>query len=139
MTPGAEETDFAPQAQVCFHILSLYGVQVARYLLLLVTIPYLTRVLGPSGWGLVAMTQAYDAYLSLPVDCGFNFPRSREVARYRDDKKRLSEIFAGVNGAKALLACACVALSVPVCLHRLSRHDPCFCGWACSPRWCLPI
>lgn len=100
--------------QIVSNALSLYGVQFANYLLPLVTIPYLTRVLGPSAWGLVAMTQAYGAYLSLPVDYGFNFSGSREVARLRDDKEKLSDIFAAVTGAKILLACSCVALSLGV-------------------------
>lgn len=90
--------------------LALYGVQLARYVLPLVTVPYLTRTLGPSGWGLVALTQAFGAYLGLPVDYGFNFSGTRQVARFRKDKLKLSEIFASVTGAKALLSSACVLL-----------------------------
>ncbi|MDE3180563.1 MAG: oligosaccharide flippase family protein, partial [Acidobacteriota bacterium] len=91
--------------------LSLYGVQFAKYILPLITIPYLTRVLGPSGWGLVALAQAYGAYLSLPVNYGFNFSGTREVARFKDDKNRLSDIFAEVTGTKCLLAAGCILVS----------------------------
>ncbi|MGH9450710.1 MAG: flippase [Terriglobia bacterium] len=94
--------------------LSLYGVQFAKYLLPLVTIPYLTRVLGPSGWGLVAVAQAYGAYLSLPVSYGFNFSATRDVARFKEDRERLSDIFASVMGAKCLLASFCIAISFGV-------------------------
>lgn len=94
--------------------LSLYGVQFAKYVLPLITIPYLTRALGPSGWGLVALAQAYGVYLSLPVNYGFNFSGTREVAKFRDDKEKLSDIFAGVTGAKCLLAVSCIFLSFGV-------------------------
>lgn len=94
--------------------LSLYGVQLAKYILPLITIPYLTRVLGPSGWGLVALAQAYGAYLSLPVTYGFQFSGTREVARFKDDRGKLSDIFASVMGAKCFLACPCVLVSFGV-------------------------
>lgn len=94
--------------------LSLYGVQFAKYILPLITIPYLTRVLGSSGWGLVALAQGYGAYLSLPVNYGFNFSATRDVARFKDDKEKRSNIFAGVTGAKCLIALACIFLSLGV-------------------------
>lgn len=96
------------------NVLSLYGVQLAKYLLPLATIPYLTRVLGPSGWGLVALTQAYGAYLSLPVGYGFNYSGTREVSLFRGDKDKLSDILAGINGAKCLLAVGCIVISAGV-------------------------
>lgn len=103
--------------------LSLYGVQFAKYVFPLVTIPYLTRVLGPSGWGLVALAQAYGAYLSLPVNYGFQFSGTREVARFKDDRDKLSNIFASVTGAKCLLACPCVLVSIGVARWVSAFHD----------------
>ncbi len=100
--------------QLVSNALSLYGVQFAKYILPLVTVPYLTRVLGPSGWGLVAVAQAYGIYLSLPVNYGFNFSGTRDVARLKDDRDKLSDVFANVTGAKGLLAAACVVLSLGV-------------------------
>jgi PST family polysaccharide transporter len=97
-----------------FNIASLYGVQFAKYLLPLITIPYLTRVLGASGWGLLALTQGYAAYLGFPIDYGFNFSATREVARTKADRTRASSIFAGVLGAKCALAFACVLISYGV-------------------------
>lgn len=94
--------------------LSLYGVQFAKYLLPLVTVPYLTRVLGPSGWGMVAVAQAYGAYLGLPVNYGFNFSGTREVARIKSDREDLSNLFAAIMGAKCLLAAGCVLITIGV-------------------------
>lgn len=97
--------------QLVSNALSLYGIQFAKYLLPLVTVPYLTRVLGPSDWGLVALTLAYGAYLGLPISYGFDYSGTREVAQARNDKNRLADIFAGVLGAKSLAVIVSVLLS----------------------------
>lgn len=95
-------------------ILSLYGVQVAGYVVPLITIPYLARVLGASGWGLVAFAQAFGAYISLACEYGFVFSATREVARHRGEQGKLASILAGVQGAKVVLAGGAVALAVAV-------------------------
>lgn len=100
--------------QLISNAISLYGIQFAKYLLPLVTIPYLTRVLGPSNWGLVALTLAYGAYLGLPVAYGFEFSGTRKVAQASHDNRRLSEIFAGILGAKSLAVIFSVVVSFGV-------------------------
>ena len=94
------------------NVAALYGVQFAGYLLPLVTIPYLTRVLGPATWGLVAFSQAFGAYASLAVEFGFDYSATREVAKSRDSKDTLSNLVAGVVGAKVLLAVCAVTLAI---------------------------
>ena len=83
---------------------SLYGVQIANYLVPLITVPYLARVLGAAGWGMVAFAQAFGSYVALLGEYGFALSATREVARHRDSMERLTGILAGVMGAKGLLA-----------------------------------
>ncbi|UCD37614.1 MAG: oligosaccharide flippase family protein [Fidelibacterota bacterium] len=85
------------------NLLALYGVHVASYLLPLITVPFLARVLGPKSWGLLAMTQAFAGYLIIIIEYGFNLAATRAVARDRDSKKALSDLLAGIIGAKLLL------------------------------------
>jgi len=94
--------------------LSLYGVFLPNYLVPLVLIPYVARVLGAAGWGLVAFGQAFGIYLGAIVEFGFFLSANREVARYREDAERLSEIVAGVLGLRVILAVAGVAVMVLV-------------------------
>lgn len=80
----------------------------------LITIPYLARVLGVAGWGLVAFAQSFGMYASVFGEYGFAFSATREVARHRDDHDKLSEIVAGVLGAKTLLGTSMIALAFGV-------------------------
>jgi PST family polysaccharide transporter len=80
----------------------------------LITIPYVARVLGVAGWGLVAFAQSFGMYLAVVEEYGFALSATREVARHRDDREKLTEVVAGVLGAKALLAAAGVALAFGV-------------------------
>ena len=94
------------------NVASLYGVQFANYLLPLVTIPYLTRVLGPATWGLVAFAQAFGAYASIVIEYGFHLSATRAVASSRDSRSELANLVAGVMGAKVVLAAGAVILAV---------------------------
>lgn len=80
----------------------------------LITIPYLARVLGVAGWGLVAFAQSFGMYMSVFGDYGFALSATREVARHRDDRSKLAEIVAGVLGAKTLLAIGMIAVTFAV-------------------------
>lgn len=83
--------------------LSLFTVQIARYILPLVTIPYLARVLGPEAWGLVIFAQASSQWLLIVLEYGFRLSATREIARNRDDQEKVAEIVASVIGAFGLL------------------------------------
>jgi PST family polysaccharide transporter len=93
------------------NIASLYGVQSANYLLPLITIPYLTRVLGVATWGLVAFAQAFGAYASIGIEYGFHLSATRAVAKNRESRSELANLVAGVMGAKLLLAAAAVLVA----------------------------
>ena len=92
----------------------LYWAHLANYLLPLVTVPYLARVLGPGGWGRLAMALALGIYITHVVEYGFHLSATREVARSRGDRAHLADLIAGVLGARALLAL--LLLPIPLVL-----------------------
>lgn len=96
------------------NILALYGVQFAKYLLPVITIPYLARVLGPTNLGLLSFVQAYAMYIGMLVEYGFNMAGTREIARYRDEPDRVKNLLAGVMGVEALLILCAIAVTVVV-------------------------
>src|SRR3984885_14862373 len=94
------------------NVIALYGVQACTYALPLLTFPYLARVLGPSGWGVVVFAQAIGDVTACVVEYGFDVSTSREASRHRDEPERLSALISGVLGAKVLLAAVCIAGAV---------------------------
>jgi polysaccharide transporter, PST family len=94
----------AQRRKLLVNMAALYAVQGCTYLLPLATIPYLSRVLGPAGWGAVLFAQAIGAIIAMSVEYGFDFSATREVARFSNDRQRLKELITGVLSAKVALS-----------------------------------
>lgn len=85
------------------NILSLAGIQGFSYLLPLLTLPYLVRVLGPAGYGMLGYVLAVMQYGCLITDYGFNLSATRQVAVHRDDKNKNSQLYWNILSAKMML------------------------------------
>lgn len=59
----------------------------------LITFPYVSRVLGPSGTGKVHYAQSIVSYFSMIAMLGINTYGLREAAKIRDDKEKLSKFY----------------------------------------------
>lgn len=96
--------------RVTDNIISLFGLQGFIYILPLITFPYLTRVLGPDKFGLVAFALAFIGYFQILTDYGFNLSATREISIYRDDKSKVSKIFSSVMASKFILMIISLAI-----------------------------
>ena len=111
--------------QLKTNILSLSVLQVGNYLVPLITLPYLTRVLGVDGFGQVGFATAFTMYFVLFVDWGFNLSSTRDVSVRRADKIARSIIFWETILARLFLTAssAIVLLILTTCITKLEEHS----------------
>lgn len=96
----------ALRSSVAKNAASLYAIQFANYILPLITVPYLVRVLGPAGFGVVAFGQSLIAFFVLFVDYGFALSATRNISVERNDPIRVNQTVFNVWAAKTLLCIA---------------------------------
>lgn len=103
------------------NIAALSLVQISNYILPLITLPYLTRVLGAESFGKVAFAQVVMTYFVLLVDYGFSWSATRQVSAQRTDRDALSRTFAATWAAQWLLVAlaALVATAIVLLTDRL--------------------
>ncbi|MBB6693246.1 flippase [Cohnella xylanilytica] len=103
----------------------LYLIQLTGYALPLITIPYLTRVLGSQNWGHLAIVQAYGAYIILIIEYGFRLSGVRQIAILSNDNRKSSDIFSSIMGAKGLLSIFVILITIVVqLLFPLLKETP---------------
>lgn len=143
MTQGFQSAHLASRIirhPVARNAFALYGMQLAGYVVPLLTIPYLARTLHPRGFGLLLFAQSFALWASVVIEYGFNLSATREVAQNRGSKARLAEIAAGVLGAKALLVvifaviAGCAAWQVGT-----FREHPRYLLWALPMAWAFGL
>lgn len=98
------------------NIAAMSLVQIGNYVLPLITLPYLTRVLGAEVFGKIAFAQILMSYLVLLVDYGFSWSATRAVAAHRNDPEKISRIFTATWAAQWLLLALAIATAVPTIL-----------------------
>lgn len=92
------------------NVASLTLLQIGNYLVPLVTLPYLTRMLGVDGFGQFGFVTAFTMYFVLVVDWGFNLSSTRDVAVAREDKLARSTVFWETIASRSFLTVASALL-----------------------------
>ena len=88
-------------------IIALYSVYALNYVLPLVTLPYLSHTLGPSGLGVIGYAQSIAQILLVVVDFGFGLSSARKVAVNLDKPEVVNRIYWATTIARAILAVLC--------------------------------
>jgi PST family polysaccharide transporter len=97
-------------SRVVDNAVALYVVLFANYLLPLITVPYVVRVLTPSGYGLGAFAVSFAGFFGTVADYGFNLTATRAVSVNRDSRPEVSRISTQVMFTKAVILAHCAAM-----------------------------
>ena len=81
----------------------MYLLQIFNTILPLVTLPYITRVLGRAGYGTFSIALNVIGYLQVLIEYGFGMSATREVATSDKDQKTLSKVFTSVICSRLVL------------------------------------
>lgn len=112
-------------------IFLLYFAQASAYIFPLITLPYLTRVLGPEGFGMVAFAQSYSLWIAIFVEYGFQYWGSRAIAQNRNNISKLADIVAQVHGVRLVLSLGISLATIAAVLFVPAFHEkPCAALWA---------
>ena len=77
--------------------------QVFNTVIPLLTIPYITRVLGTSNYGVFSLALNWITYFQVIVEYGFSFTGARKVSIYGDDV--MQALYSRIITARILLLC----------------------------------
>ena len=85
------------------NFLALSTLQVINLILPFITLPYLSRVLGVSNYGVVVMVYSIMQLLFVLCDYGFNLSATKEISTHRNDIQRVNIIFSSIMSIKVVL------------------------------------
>ncbi|EEJ71591.1 flippase [Lactobacillus ultunensis] len=89
----------------------MYLLQLFNTVIPLVTLPYVTRILGTSKYGVFSASFNLVSYLQVIVEYGFAMSATREIAIKRN-KKNINKLFSTILYARLLLLAACIIFSI---------------------------
>lgn len=98
------------------NFISLAILQGLNYILPLITVPYLTRVLGGANQGLIFTGQAMNVIFVTLTDYGFNLIATKQIAIARDDKEKVRRIHSTVLTVKLLLMLVSFLVLLVICM-----------------------
>jgi PST family polysaccharide transporter len=119
-------------------------IQLANLVLPFLTLPYLTKIIGPDKFGVINYCTAIVTYFVLIVNFSFDMQASRAVAQNSGDKPFINQLFSNVLYTKIMLFLLSTAV-FGVLLWRLPqlRHErqvalysyAILIGWVFTPNW----
>lgn len=126
------------------NVFSLGIVQVANYVFPFITVPIVSRIIGPDKFGVLSFAASFVTYFTLLINFGFDLSATRAIAANRNNREERNKIFNQVVLAKTLLFAASLILFI-ISLYTVPQlRDEkevaifsfllCF-SWVITPNW----
>lgn len=96
------------------NIVAQYGLQIAKYVIPFITLPYLARVLGGDGYGIRSYVLSVMTIATTVLDFGFMTSATKSISRTRNNNGRASLVVGAVVEAKLLLVFIVGIALVPI-------------------------
>lgn len=118
-----------------------YGLQLIKYVLPLLTLPYLTRVLEPEGYAIYAYVVSFMTFAQTFVEFGFNLSGTKQVVEARD-ARALGRVTGSITQARlalcVLAGAVCIFIGAFIPIMRENALYACLayiavCGRALAP------
>jgi O-antigen/teichoic acid export membrane protein len=142
----AISTGVRPNAKkgVVKNVFSLLVVQISNYVFPFLTVPIVSRIIGPDKLGVINWAAAFMAYFTILINFGFDLSATRAIASQRDNLQERNRIFNEVVSAKVLLfALSVICFIGSLFLFPQLRNEKqvaiysfilCF-SWVITPNW----
>jgi O-antigen/teichoic acid export membrane protein len=89
--------------QLTRNIFSLTVVQIATYVLPLISVPVISRIIGPDKYGIINFGAAFVAYFTLIITYSFDFTATRKLAKKPNDTEYRNLVFSEVFYTQCIL------------------------------------
>lgn len=93
--------------KIAENMIMLYLLSIAKLLLPLLTLPYLTRVLSVECYGVASYVKAVMSYMQLTVDFGFVLSGTKDIVAAKNDRKKLCAECSDILAARLLISGVC--------------------------------
>lgn len=92
------------------NVFSLGLVQIANYVFPFITVPIVSRIIGPDKFGVISFASSFVTYFTILINFGFDLSATRAISANRNNIEERNKIFNQVVLAKILLFSASVVL-----------------------------
>ncbi|MBQ7346632.1 MAG: oligosaccharide flippase family protein [Clostridia bacterium] len=103
------------KSKVAKNTIMLYLMSIAKLILPLLTLPYLTRVLSEETYGMVSYVKSCMTYMQLIVDFGFILSSVKDIVNANEDKTKIGYITGNTFLSKLLLCIFAGVVLVVMC------------------------
>ena len=92
------------------NVFSLGLVQIANYVFPFITVPIVSRIIGPDKFGVLSFSSSFVTYFTILINFGFDLSATRAIASNRNNVEERNKIFNQVVLAKVLLFLVSIVL-----------------------------
>jgi PST family polysaccharide transporter len=106
------------------NIASLGIIQIVNYIFPLITVPYVSRIIGPDGYGIINYAMAFIGYFTLLIAYGFDLTATRRISQNSNNKEYINEIVSEVFTSRIILyAVSCILFAISLYFYPYTERS----------------